>query len=240
VPNDISTRASQIGRRGFIILFGTRNIISNSSTAEEPIETRCPRCGTPSAMVGKTVRPWFTLFFLPLFPVGGTRTFTQCTSCQASFAVAPEQLANQAARVDAKQNERAIAMYNSLRTSPANSITLNDVMQLYASLGEFDQAISAAAEFPQALNASEQCMSTLGRVYLAKQEHAEAIKWFDAAIARNSSQGEAHYYKAAAYLTATPPEPDKAVAAARAARKAGYPNADELLREAEEKSRGAA
>jgi tetratricopeptide (TPR) repeat protein len=226
-------------RRGFIMLFGTRNIVSGGAT-DEPIDTRCPRCGAASAMIGKTVRPWFTLLFLPLFPVGSARTFTQCTNCQASFAVAPQQLASQAARVDAKQNERAIAMYNSLRASPANSITLNDVMQLYASLGEYDQAISAAADFPQALNNSEQCMATLGRVYLAKNEHAEAIKWFDAAIARNSSQGEAHYYKAAAYLTSTPPEPEKAVAAARAARKTGYPNADELLREAEEKLHGAA
>ncbi|HSV13863.1 MAG TPA: zinc-ribbon domain-containing protein [Tepidisphaeraceae bacterium] len=231
---------SSLRRRGFIMLFGTRNIVSGSSNDEQPIDTRCPRCGAASAMIGKTVRPWFTLFLLPLFPVGAARTFTQCTNCQASFAVAPQQLANQAARVDAKQNERAIAMYNSLRASPGNSITLNDVMQLYASLGEYDQAISAAADFPQALNNSEQCMATLGRVYLAKNEHAAAIKWFEAAIARNPSQGEAQYYKAAAYLTATPPEPQKAVPAARAARNAGYPNADELLREAEEKVRGAA
>ena len=183
------------------------------------------------------MRPWFTLFFLPVFPVGATRDFTQCNQCGASFAVTPQQMASQTARVDAKQNERAIAMYNSLRASPANSITLNELMQLYASMGEFDPAISAAADFPQALNSSEQCMTTLGRVYLAKNEHEEAIKWLDAAIARNAALGEPHYYKAVAYLTATPPDPARAVPSARAARKAGFPHADELLREAEEKSR---
>jgi tetratricopeptide (TPR) repeat protein len=113
-------------------------------------------------------------------------------------------------------------------------------MQLYASMGEFDQAISAAHDFQRALDSSEQCMTTLGRVFLAKNEHDEAIKWFDAAIARNPQLGEAHYFKAAALLTGQPPQPDKAVVAARTARKAGFPNADALLREAEEKARAEA
>lgn len=190
-------------------------------------------------MTGKTVRPWFTMFFIPVFPIGAKRQLTQCSNCQASFAVDPRELASQGAQVDARQNERAIAMYNSLRASPANAITLNDLMQLYASMGEFDQAVSAAADFPAALDSSEQCMSTLGRVYLAKNEHAEAINWFDAAIARNASLGEAHYFKAAGYLSGDPPQPDKAVTAARAARNAGFPNADAMLREAEEKVRAA-
>jgi hypothetical protein len=42
-----------------------------------------------------------------------------------------------------------------------------------------------------------------------------------------------------AYLTATPPDHDRAVAAARAARKADYPGAEQLLREAESRARGA-
>ena len=102
----------------------------------------------------------------------------------------------------------------------------------------FSQAISAANEFPQALQASEQCMSTLGRVYLASERRAEAIQWFDAALARNPGLGEAHYYKAVAHLTDNPPNYAAAVAAARQARNAGFPNAEELLREAETKARG--
>jgi predicted Zn-dependent protease len=215
-------------------LFGTKNIVS--AHVHEPIDARCPRCGQP-ALVGKKVRPWFTAFFLPVFPVGASKPFTQCENCQASFALPPEQMAGQVARVDAKQNERAIAMYNSLRNSPANSITLNDLMQMYASMNEFDQAISAAADFPQALNSSEQCMTTLGRVYLAKNERPEAIQWLDAAAARNPLLGEANYYKAVAYLTGTPSDPEQAAIAARAARNAGYPNADVLLQEAQEKAR---
>ena len=60
------------------------------------------------------------------------------------------------------------------------------------------------------------------------------------ACARNPQFGEPHYFKAAALLTGEPPQPDKAMVSARAARNAGFPNAEALLREAEEKSRAAA
>ncbi len=149
----------------------------------------------------------------------------------------PEHLASQVAKIDAKENQRAIAMYNSLRASPGNSITLNDLMQLYASMGEFDTGISAAADFPAALNSGEQCMTTLGRLYLAKNEHTAALQWFDAAVGRNPQYAEAYYYKAAAHLTGTPVELEKAAAAARTARNAGFPNAEELLRQVTEKMR---
>ena len=108
---------------------------------------------------------------------------------------------------------------------------------MYAGMKEYQQAISAAAQFPQALHNSEQCMTTLGRVYLQQNQFPEAIQWFDAAIARNPLLGEAQYHKAVAHLLTAPPDPQKAVAAARAARNAGFPNADALLREAEAKAR---
>jgi hypothetical protein len=68
--------------------------------------------------------------------------------------------------------------------------------------------------------------------------HAEALQWFDAALARNDQLGEAHYHKAVAHLTATPPDYGAAVASARAARSLGFPGSDELLRDAETRARG--
>jgi tetratricopeptide (TPR) repeat protein len=204
-----------------------------SNDTGEAIDTRCPRCGASGSLKGIKVRSWFTIFFMPIFPLGKGQRFTQCGKCQASFAMPPEQFAGAAARADARQMQRAIAMYNSLRASPANSITLNDLMQLYASMGEYSQAASAAAEFPQAVNSSEQCMTTLGRVYLAQGEFAGALQWFDAALVRNPDLGEAVFHKAVAHLKANPTDVQKAVTAARAAKKLDYPGAEELLAEAE-------
>jgi tetratricopeptide (TPR) repeat protein len=223
-------------RPGFILLFGSRNIISDENTP--PVETTCPRCGQPAQIVGRTYRTWFTIFFLPIFPMSGSRRFSQCSQCKAQFPVPVEDLRRGLANNEQQQNQQAITLYNSLRASPANSITLNQLMLMYAGMNDYGQAISAANDFPDALNASEQCMSTLGRVYLANEQRPQAIGWFDQALARNSSLGEAHYYKAVAHLTNTPPDYSAAAASARQARNAGFPNADALLREAESKARG--
>src|SRR5436309_915600 len=144
------SRMAHPRRRGFILLFGTRPIISDDP-ASAPVNAVCPRCGLRADIAGKSVRHWFTLFFIPVFPVSGSRRFSQCTHCGAQFPVEARQLGTQVAAAERQQSQRAIALYNSLRNSPANSITLNELMTLYASMNEFDQAISAARDFPQAL-----------------------------------------------------------------------------------------
>jgi tetratricopeptide (TPR) repeat protein len=223
-------------RPGFILLFGSRNIVGGDDAP--PVDAVCPNCHQPARIVGKTYRNWFTVFFLPVFPLGGKQRFSECSNCRAQFPVPVEELRRGVATSEQRQNEQAIGLYNSLRASPSNAITLNQLMLLYAGMNDYRQAISAAHNFPDALNASEQCMSTLGRVYLAAEERDQAVQWFDAALARNPQLGEALYYKGVAYLTATPPNVQGAIAAARQARNVGYPNADALLREAETKARG--
>jgi len=225
-------------RRGFILFFGTRPIVSDDPEAGRTVNAVCPRCNQRADFIGKTVRHWFSIFFLPMFPVGSSQRFSQCSNCGAQFPIEARQLGTQVAAAERVQSQRAITLYNSLRNSPANAITLNELMTMYAHMGEYDQAISAARDFPQALNASEQCMTTLGRVYLARNNFPEAIQWLDAATARNEALGEAHYYKGVAYLTQPTPDFDKATAAARAARVQGYQGAEALLREAENRSRG--
>ena len=232
--NNASRRKS---RHGFFILFGSRAIISNDSSTA-PTRAVCPRCHRDVDMVGKSARPWFTLFFLPVIPLGAAKRFSQCSHCGAQFAVAPDQLRSRLEENEQQQSQEAITLYNSLRASPANSITLNQLMMLYASLKEYAQAVGAAADFPQALHNSEQCMTTLGRVYMAMNDLDNAIKWFDAATTRNGQLGEAHFHKAIAYLMRKPPEADRAVASARAAKNAGYPEADALLRDAQSRARG--
>ena len=222
-------------RPGFILHFGSRNIVSTDHAP--PLEAACPRCGQPSRIVGKSYRTWFTVFFLPVFPMSASTRFSECTVCHGQFPVTLDHLRRGMASSEQQQNQQAIALYNSLRASPSNAITLNQLLLMYAGMNEYDQAIAAARDFPEALNASEQCMSTLGRVYLAAERRAEAVQWFDAALARNPGLGEAHYYKGVAHLTDTPPNYPAAVAAARLARNVGFPNADELLREAESKAR---
>lgn len=206
-------------------------MISNEAGAG--VDAKCPRCGASGSLKGIRVRHWFTVFLLPVFPLGRGKRLTRCGNCGASFAMPSDQFAHAAAKADARQLQRAIAMYNSMRASPANSITLNDLMNLYGSMGEYSQAAAAAAEFPQAVNNSEQCMTTLGRIYLAQEQHAAALQWLDAALSRDPNLAEAHYFRAVACLRGTPKDPRSAANSARAAKKLDYPGAEELLTEAE-------
>jgi tetratricopeptide (TPR) repeat protein len=211
-------------------------MVSNDSAA--PVRATCPRCGREADLQAKSVRNWFTVFFIPVFPISRRKAFTQCPLCGAQFAIAPEELRQRITASEQAQNSQAIALYNSLRASPGNSITLDQLMKMYASMKEYDQAISAARDFPTALDNSEQCMATLGRVYLAKNDFGNALRWLDAAVARNGQLGEAHYYKALTHMLTQPPDYSKAIASARAARSVGYEDADSLLRQAEAKARG--
>ena len=237
VRGPLACRRRRSVRHGFILLFGTKPVYGDE--AGEPVRTACPRCNQVADLRPRSYRTWFTLFFLPLFPVGGKHRFTECSNCGGQFPVAPEELRSRLADSERQQSQQAIGLYNSLRASPANAITLSQLMDLYATMGEFDQAIAAAGQFPQALEASEQCMVTLGRVYLAKGQPDEALRWIDTAAARNPQLPDAQYVKGLAHLMKTPPEYDRAIAAARAARSLGHPDADRLVREAESRARGA-
>ena len=232
----MTRKLSSFHRRGSIFLFGSRRIFSNDPSSQT-VHSQCPRCGQNADLVPRTYRTWVTLFSLPVFPISGAIRIMQCPRCGANLQISSEQLQANLSSHEQQQSQQAIGLYNSLRASPANSITLDLLMKMYASMKEYDQAVSAAADFPQALHNSEQCMTTLGRVYLAQGKFDEALKWFDAATQRNDQLGEAHYYKAVSYMMRQPADPQKAIPPARAARNAGYPDADTILRDAETKAR---
>ncbi len=149
-------------RRGFIILFGSRQIASSEGGAS--LETRCPNCGANTRFVGKSYRNWFTVFFIPVFPISGAQRVSQCSQCQAVFNLPIEQLRGAAASSDQAQYQEAIRLYNLLRENPTDAVLLYQVMNTYATMGEFDQAISAARHFPQALDGSISCRELLKRI----------------------------------------------------------------------------
>jgi tetratricopeptide (TPR) repeat protein len=222
--------------RGFIFVFGTRTL---STKQGPPTPAVCPQCRQTADFQNKTARRWFTLFFIPIFPIDAGRPYTQCSNCQMRFATTSETIGKRATVSQGRQLQQAVQLYNRMRASPANSVTLHELLDLYLTLEEYDQAVSAAREFQQALNASEQCMTTFGRVLIQQHNFAEAIKWLDAALARNPQGGETNYFKAVAMMDQTPPDYPAAAAAARLARAANYPQSDALIAEIDEKSRAA-
>jgi len=64
-----------------IILFGSRGV---TSTVEQG-DFYCPQCDRREEYDLKQVRPFFTLFFIPIFPIGGGQRYVECLGCGGTF-----------------------------------------------------------------------------------------------------------------------------------------------------------
>lgn len=53
---------------------------------------RCPNCNTNQKFRLRASRPFLTIYFIPLVPIGGMQEFVQCVQCKSSFE--PIVLAN--------------------------------------------------------------------------------------------------------------------------------------------------
>jgi hypothetical protein len=60
-----------------VIIFGTRTTVRLLAI----LNFVCGRCGNPSAHRIEERVQKFTLFFIPLFPIGARRTYGTCTYC---------------------------------------------------------------------------------------------------------------------------------------------------------------
>lgn len=45
----------------------------------------CPNCGTNEAFRLRASRPFLTLYFIPIIPIGGLNEFVQCSTCKNAF-----------------------------------------------------------------------------------------------------------------------------------------------------------
>jgi len=65
-----------------IIIFGTK-----SKTIKENKGTFvCPQCKNLKQYLTKSIQTWFTLFFIPVFPVGEKKhTHVECQGCQSVY-----------------------------------------------------------------------------------------------------------------------------------------------------------
>jgi tetratricopeptide (TPR) repeat protein len=223
-------------RDGFILLFGVKQVVSEAPG--KSVISTCPACGREASFVPRTGRYWLSIFFIPVLPVSGKQPICECTQCGHRENVSIDSLRKAVSVGHGQRSQRAITLFNGLHKSPANSVGLNELMQLHLSMSDPQGAIAAAGQFQQALNNSEQCMTTLARAYLAQGDASAALAWAETALERNDSLAEAYYVKAVAHLAASPPDYASAVTAARSARASGFPGAEELLREAEAKARG--
>lgn len=64
-----------------MIIFGTRGI----RTTMEEGEFLCPQCATNKRYKHKKVTNFFTLYFIPLIPLGRAGDYVECQTCEGTF-----------------------------------------------------------------------------------------------------------------------------------------------------------
>ena len=64
------------------IIWGSRGITSTVGSGD----FYCPQCDESDVMyTHRKVRPWFTVYFIPIFPIGGGDEYIECRQCQGTF-----------------------------------------------------------------------------------------------------------------------------------------------------------
>ena len=64
-----------------MIIWGSRG---RTSTVEEG-QFFCPRCRSNQPYKLQRVQRWFTLYFIPIFPIGGAERYVECRGCGQAF-----------------------------------------------------------------------------------------------------------------------------------------------------------
>jgi hypothetical protein len=162
-----------------------------------------------SRLDGMKAQSWFTLYFIPVFPVGSATRFTQCTGCKAQFranldemraalgaprrppvmpGAAPAGTAGNAGGADFKA---AIALFNAMRETPADSAKLAQLLRMYLDMNEPGEAASAGRSFPQAVENSDVCCELLAQAYMRLGDRGAAARHAAAAVALNPNNAQA-------------------------------------------------
>ena len=66
-----------------MIIFGTRQRFKTIDTGE----FYCPQCRARRSYVHKQARPYFALYFVPVFPVGQGHDLIECGTCGTQFTM---------------------------------------------------------------------------------------------------------------------------------------------------------
>ena len=111
-----------------MIIFGTT---TRNATKETGV-FNCPRCNLQREYLLKSVNRYFTLYFIPLIPLGSAGQFIECPACGGTFGVEVLSYDPQTARNEVHDTIRrmlVLIMAKSHKTSPGHIGALQDMMQ---------------------------------------------------------------------------------------------------------------
>ncbi len=141
-----------------MIIFGTR---TTNPTAGQGL-FNCPRCGPQKPYTHRKAKRWFTLYFIPVIPLGTAGEYIECEACAGTFdmaAVHHDPVAEQAETFERIRRLAVLAMLFAGRYQPPN------VAALRAALGELTQDFVGEEIIHQDVHFAQQAQAQLEPVF---------------------------------------------------------------------------
>lgn len=158
-----------------MIIFGTRGV---NSTIKDG-EFLCPQCATTKPYKHKKVTRFFTLYFIPLIPMGQVGEFVECQTCKGTFV--PRVLDYKPDGQNDFQAEYEKAMRHTLVLIMLADGVIDDsemltVLLLINKFGHNDMTLEQLEEYVKEVEREKEPIDTyLKRVTPSLNEHGKEI-----------------------------------------------------------------
>ncbi|MEM6296322.1 MAG: zinc ribbon domain-containing protein [Myxococcota bacterium] len=131
-----------------MIIFGTRT--TNPKTGAGVFN--CPRCGPQRQFTHRKAKRWFTLYFIPVIPLGTAGEFIECDACGESFGtevLSYDPAAERAEMVDRMRRLSVLAMIFAGRYQPDNVAALRAALQAMTNEFVHEEAVHQDVQLAQ-------------------------------------------------------------------------------------------
>jgi hypothetical protein len=114
-----------------MILIGTMNLTRTKSTGD----FYCPHCGSLRAYRLRARRPFLTLYFIPVFPIGAAEEFVQCMSCKTNSPVAALEVDERSFRENQDQMFRYSVFHSAVMLVVSDQGVTEEQIEMLIDLG---------------------------------------------------------------------------------------------------------
>lgn len=171
--NDSKRHHRRPREAGFILIWGTKSRVGDDGS--EPVHATCPCCRQQAVFRGRVVRRWFTLFFIPILPLGASARFCECTMCGqhlnrpiehlaahgGGLAVSDDAFAARTGPAGDNPVAAAMRMHHDMLANPEDSARLLKLIRHYIAMDEPADAKAACRAFPVAFNNDPACADAM-------------------------------------------------------------------------------
>ena len=117
-----------------MIIYGTKG----KNVHIEDGEFFCPRCNTEQEYRHFAVKNYFTLYFIPIFPIGSGSNYIECCGCSQTWSPDILHFDPVAAMEETVENYRRLAVLFLLDLGHCTSTTLNELKQALDEIFDVD------------------------------------------------------------------------------------------------------